>query len=53
MAISKSGYNEAVSMLIQIAKSHPRDEVREAAISRLGKSGDERAKEFLKQTLSK
>ena len=52
-AISKSGHSEAVPMLIQIAKSHPRQEVREAAISRLGKSGDERAKEFIKQVLSK
>ena len=53
MALSKSGHNEAVPMLIQIAKSHPRQEVREAALSRLGKSGDERAREFLKQVLSK
>jgi HEAT repeat protein len=53
LAISKSGHSEAVPMLIQIAKSHPRQEVREAALSRLAKSGDERAKEFLKQVISK
>lgn len=53
MAIGKSGHSEAVPMLIQIAKSHPRQEVREAAVRRLSKSGDERAKEFLRQVLSK
>ena len=53
LAISKSGHGEAVPMLIQIAKSHPREEVREAALNRLGKSGDQRAKEFLKQVISK
>jgi HEAT repeat protein len=53
MAIGKSSHSEAVPMLIQIAKSHPRQEVREAAVRRLSKSGDERAKEFLRQVLSK
>jgi HEAT repeat protein len=53
LSLSKSGHSEAIPMLIQIARSHPREEVREAAISRLGKSGDERAKEFIKQVLSK
>ncbi|HEX8184225.1 MAG TPA: HEAT repeat domain-containing protein, partial [Blastocatellia bacterium] len=53
LALSKSGHSEAVPMLIHIAKSHPREEVREVALNRLGKSGDERAKEFLRQVLSK
>jgi HEAT repeat protein len=53
LALSRSGHSEAVPMLIQIAKSHPREEVREAAINRLAKSSDERARDFVKQVLSK
>ena len=51
MAISKRPDDESVPLLIQIAKTHPRQETREVAIRRLGKSGDERAKEFFRQLL--
>jgi HEAT repeat protein len=50
-AISKMAGDEAVSLLIQFAKTHPRQEIRETAIRCLGRSSDERAKEFFKQIL--
>ncbi|HEV8488083.1 MAG TPA: HEAT repeat domain-containing protein [Blastocatellia bacterium] len=53
MAISKRPNDEAVPLLIQLAKTHSRSEVREMAIRRLSKSNDERAKEFVRQLLTK
>ena len=53
MAISKRPNDEAVPLLIQTAKTHPRSEVREMAVRRLSRSDDERAKEFVKQLLTK
>ncbi len=53
MAISKRPNDEGVPLLIQIAKTHPRAEVREIAVRRLSRSNDERAKEFVRQLLTK
>jgi HEAT repeat protein len=52
-AISRRTDDEAVPALIQIARSHPRTEVREAAVRRLSRTRDARAVEFLKELLSK
>ncbi len=52
-AISRRSGDEAVPALIQIARSHPRAQVRETAVRRLSKTTDPRAVEFLKELLSK
>jgi HEAT repeat protein len=52
-AISRRTDDEAVPALIQIARSHPRAQVREAAVRRLSRTRDARAVEFLKELLSK
>jgi HEAT repeat protein len=52
-AISRRTDDEAVPALIQIARSHPRAQVREAAVRRLSRTRDARAIEFLKELLSK
>jgi HEAT repeat protein len=52
-AISRRPKEEAVPMLIKIAKTHPKSEVRKQAFMMLARSGDERALELFKEILSK
>jgi HEAT repeat protein len=52
-AISERPTEEAVPLLIKIAKTHPNSEVRKMAIHWLGESGDPRAVEFFREVLSK
>jgi HEAT repeat protein len=51
-AISQRRKDEAVPLLIKIAKTHPRAEVRKQAIFWLGQTGDARALELFKEILS-
>jgi HEAT repeat protein len=52
-AISQRPKDEAVPLLIKIARNHPKAEVRKQAMFWLGQTGDERALEFFKEILSK
>jgi HEAT repeat protein len=52
-AISERKAEEAVPILIKIAKTHPNQLVRKQAIRALGESGDPRAVEFFREVLSK
>jgi HEAT repeat protein len=52
-AISQRPRDEAIPLLIKIAKTHPKAEVRKQAIFWLGQTGDERALEFFKEILAK
>jgi hypothetical protein len=52
-AISQRPKDEAVPLLIKIAKTHAKPEVRKQAIFWLGQTGDERALEFFKEVLTK
>lgn len=52
-AISEKPPEQAVPLLIQIAKTHRNAAVRKAAIHWLGESGDPRALEFFREVLSK
>ena len=52
-AISQRPKDEAVPLLIKIAKTHPKPAVRKQAMFWLGQTGDERALEFFKEILSK
>jgi len=52
-AISQRNKDEAVPLLIKIAKTHPKAEIRKQAMFWLGQTGDERALEFFKEILSK
>lgn len=52
-AISQRPKDEAVPMLIKIARTHPKPAVRKQAMFWLGQTGDERALEFFKEILSK
>ena len=52
-AISEKPLEQAVPLLIQVAKTHPNAEVRKEAIRCLGESGDPRAVEFFREVLSK
>ena len=52
-AISQRKRDEAVPLLIKIAKTHPKAEIRKQAMFWLGQTGDERALEFFKEVLSK
>lgn len=52
-AISQRSKDEAVPMLIKIARTHPKPEVRKQAIFWLGQTGDERALDFFKEVLAK
>jgi HEAT repeat protein len=52
-AISQRPKDEAVPLLIKIARTHAKPEVRKQAIFWLGQTGDERALEFFKEILSK
>jgi HEAT repeat protein len=50
-AISEKPAEQAVPLLIQVAKTHPNQQVRRAAIHWLGESGDPRALEFFQEVL--
>jgi len=52
-AISQRPKDEAVPLLIKIARTHPKAAVRKQAMFWLGQTGDERAVEFFKEILSK
>lgn len=52
-ALAQLPGNEGVPMLIQVAKSNPSSELRKRAMSRLSKSRDPRAQEFVVEILSK
>lgn len=52
-AISERPSDEAVPLLIKIAKTHPNQLVRKQAIRSLGESGDARAVEFFREVLTK
>jgi HEAT repeat protein len=52
-AISERNADEAVPLLIKIARSHPNQAVRKQAIRSLGESGDPRAVEFFREVLTK
>jgi HEAT repeat protein len=52
-AISERRADEAVPILIKIARTHPNQAVRKQAIRSLGESGDPRAIDFFKEVLSK
>ncbi len=52
-AISERSADEAVPLLIKIAKTHANQQVRKQAIRALGESGDPRAVEFFKEVLAK
>jgi hypothetical protein len=52
-AISQRPKDEAVPLLIKIAKTHAKPEVRKQAMFWLGQTGDPRALEFFKEVLSK
>lgn len=52
-AISQRPKDEAIPLLIKIAKAHPKPAVRKQAMFWLGQTGDERALEFFKEVLSK
>jgi HEAT repeat protein len=52
-AISQRPKDEAVPLLIKIAKTHAKPAVRKQAIFWLGQTGDERALEFFKEVLTK
>ncbi|HVG17952.1 MAG TPA: HEAT repeat domain-containing protein [Blastocatellia bacterium] len=51
-AISQRPKDEAVPLLIKIARTHQKPEVRKQAIFWLGQTGDERALEFFKEVLT-
>jgi HEAT repeat protein len=52
-AISERRQEEAVPLLIKIARTHPNQLVRKQAIRSLGETGDPRAVEFFKEVLTK
>ena len=52
-AISQRSADEAVPLLIQLARTHRNPEVRRMAIHRLSQTGDPRALEFLREVLTK
>jgi HEAT repeat protein len=52
-AISQRPRDESIPVLIRIAKTHPKAEVRKQAIFWLGQTGDERALAYFKEILSK
>ncbi len=52
-AISQRSKDEAIPLLIKIARTHPKPAVRKQAMFWLGQTGDERALEFFKEILAK
>ena len=51
-AIGRRQKDEAVPILIRVARSHPKMGVRKQAIQVLGKTGDERAAALFRELLS-
>lgn len=51
--LSRRPKDEAVPLLIKIARTHPKGEIRKEAIFWLGRTGDERALAFFEELLSK
>ncbi len=52
-AISEKPAEQAVPLLIQIARTHPNQQVRRAAMHQLGETGDPRALDFFREVLQK
>ena len=52
-AISERNADEAIPLLLKIARTHPNQLVRKQAIRSLGESGDPRAAEFFREVLTK
>lgn len=52
-AISQRPADEAVPLLIQLARTHRNPEVRRMAVHRLSQTGDPRALEFIREVLTK
>lgn len=52
-AVSQRSRDEAVPMLIKIARTHAKPEVRKQAMFWLGQTGDDRALEFFREILTK
>ncbi|HEX8474032.1 MAG TPA: HEAT repeat domain-containing protein [Pyrinomonadaceae bacterium] len=53
VALSRRPKDEAVPLLINLARTHRKPEVRKQAFQQLGRTGDPRALEFFKEILSK
>jgi HEAT repeat protein len=53
VAISRRDKEDAIPVLVNIARTHPKDEVRRQAMLSLGRIGDERAIAFFRETLTK
>jgi HEAT repeat protein len=53
VAISRRNREDAIPVLVNIARTHPKDEVRRQAMLSLGRIGDERAIAFFRETLTK
>ena len=52
-AISQRPKDEAIPLLIRVAKTHPRAQVRKQAMFCLGQTGDDRAISFLEEVLTR
>jgi HEAT repeat protein len=53
LAISRRDKEQAIPLLISIARTHPKDEVRRQAMLSLGRIGDDRATAFFRDNLLK
>ena len=53
IAIGRRPKDEAVPILVRVARSHPKMPVRKQAIQVLGQTGDERAVALFRELLSK
>jgi HEAT repeat protein len=53
VAISRRDREVAIPVLVNIARTHPKDEVRRQAMLSLGRIGDERAIAFFREALTK
>jgi HEAT repeat protein len=53
VAISRRDKEDAIPILVNIARTHPKDEVRRQAMLSLGRIGDDRAIAFFRETLTK
>ena len=53
LALGRRSKDEAVPVLIRVARNHPQMRVRKVAIQVLGQTGDQRAVAFFSELLSK
>jgi HEAT repeat protein len=53
LALARRTKDESIPILIRVARNHPKMPVRKAAIQVLGQTGDERARAFFSELLSK